>query len=67
MNNKVEMLQFKVKGIGLAKWGRKEINLAEMRCGLMQIRENIQKEAVKGARIAGCLHMTIQTAALKLS
>ncbi len=66
MNNKVEMLQFKVKDIGLAKWGRKEINLAEAEMpGLMQIREKYSKEKpLKGARIAGCLHMTIQTAVL---
>ena len=66
MNNKLETLQFKVKDIGLAKWGRKEINLAEAEMpGLMQIREEFSKEKpLKGARIAGCLHMTIQTAVL---
>ena len=66
MNNKLETLQYKVKDIGLAKWGRKEINLAEAEMpGLMQIREEFSKEKpLKGARIAGCLHMTIQTAVL---
>ena len=40
MNNKIEMLQYKVKDIGLAEWGRKEINLAEAEMpGLMQLRE----------------------------
>ena len=66
MNNKLETLQYRVKDIGLAKWGRKEINLAEAEMpGLMQIREEFSKEKpLKGARIAGCLHMTIQTAVL---
>ena len=66
MNNKLEMLQYKVKDIGLAEWGRKEINLAEAEMpGLMQIRKEYSKEKpLKGARIAGCLHMTIQTAVL---
>lgn len=66
MNNKVEMLQYKVKDIGLAEWGRKEINLAEAEMpGLMRIREEYSKlKPLNGARIAGCLHMTIQTAVL---
>jgi adenosylhomocysteinase len=66
MNNKLETLQYKVKDIGLAEWGRKEINLAEAEMpGLMQIREEYSKlKPLKGARIAGCLHMTIQTAVL---
>ena len=66
MNNRVETLQYKVKDIGLAEWGRKEINLAEAEMpGLMQIREEYSKsKPLKGARIAGCLHMTIQTAVL---
>ena len=66
MNNKVETLQYKVKNIGLAEWGRKEINLAEAEMpGLMQIREEYSKlKPLEGARIAGCLHMTIQTAVL---
>ena len=66
MNNKIEMLQYKVKDIGLAEWGRKEINLAEAEMpGLMQLREEYSNlKPLKGARIAGCLHMTIQTAVL---
>ena len=66
MNNKLETLQYKVKDIGLAEWGRKEINLAEAEMpGLMQIKRGIFKlKPLKGARIAGCLHMTIQTAVL---
>ena len=66
MNNKVETLQYKVKDIGLAEWGRKEINLAEAEMpGLMQIREEYSKlKPLDGARIAGCLHMTVQTAVL---
>ena len=66
MNNKIEMLQYKIKDIGLAEWGRKEINLAEAEMpGLMQLREEYSNlKPLKGARIAGCLHMTIQTAVL---
>jgi adenosylhomocysteinase len=57
---------FKVKDISLADWGRKEIELAEAEMpGLMSLREEYGKEQpLKGARIAGCLHMTIQTAVL---
>ena len=57
---------YKVKDISLAAWGRKEITLAEIEMpGLMAIRaENKGKQPLKGARIAGCLHMTIQTAVL---
>ncbi len=57
---------FKVKDISLADWGRKEIELAEVEMpGLMALRERYGKEKpLKGARIAGCLHMTIQTAVL---
>ncbi len=57
---------FKVKDISLAAWGRKEIELAEAEMpGLMALREEYGKEQpLKGARIAGCLHMTIQTAVL---
>lgn len=57
---------FKVKDISLADWGRKEINLAEAEMpGLMSLREEYGTEQpLKGARIAGCLHMTIQTAVL---
>lgn len=57
---------FKVKDISLADWGRKEIELAESEMpGLMSLREEYGSEQpLKGARIAGCLHMTIQTAVL---
>jgi adenosylhomocysteinase len=58
--------KFKVKDMSLAEWGRKEIRLAEAEMpGLMAIREEYgPKQPLKGARIAGCLHMTIQTAVL---
>jgi adenosylhomocysteinase len=65
--NKIDFsLAYKVKDVGLAEWGRKEINLAEAEMpGLMALREEFGKEKpLKGARIAGCLHMTIQTAVL---
>lgn len=57
---------FKVKDIALANWGRKEIVLAEKEMpGLMSLRQKYKgKKPLKGARIAGCLHMTIQTAVL---
>ncbi|MBE9520950.1 MAG: adenosylhomocysteinase [Proteobacteria bacterium] len=57
---------FKVADINLADWGRKEINIAETEMpGLMAIREEYRaQKPLKGARIAGCLHMTIQTAVL---
>ena len=57
---------FKVKDISLADWGRKEIELAEAEMpGLMSIRKEYgDSKPLKGARIAGCLHMTIQTAVL---
>ena len=57
---------YKVKDISLADWGRKEIELAESEMpGLMALREEYKDEQpLKGARIAGCLHMTIQTAVL---
>ena len=57
---------YKVKDISLAAWGRKEIKLAEAEMpGLMSLREEYKDEQpLKGARIAGCLHMTIQTAVL---
>lgn len=64
---KVEkFVQHKVKDISLAEWGRKEIQLAEVEMpGLMALREEYGKQQpLKGARIAGCLHMTIQTAVL---
>ncbi len=59
-------LPYKVKDMSLATWGRKEIKLAEVEMpGLMAIREEYKgKFPLKGARIAGCLHMTIQTAVL---
>ncbi|WP_445383926.1 adenosylhomocysteinase [Robiginitalea sp. IMCC44478] len=62
----VEYMPYKVKDISLADWGRKEILLAEAEMpGLMALREEYGKEKpLKGARIAGCLHMTIQTAVL---
>tara|TARA_A200000113_G_scaffold95508_1_gene85432 strand:- start:118 stop:1425 length:1308 start_codon:yes stop_codon:yes gene_type:complete len=61
-----KVLLFKVKDITLADWGRKEIQLAEAEMpGLMALREQYKEEKpLKGARIAGCLHMTIQTAVL---
>ncbi len=61
--NKVE---YKVKDLSLSDWGRKEIKLAEAEMpGLMRLRKEYSKEKpLKGARIAGCLHMTIQTAVL---
>jgi adenosylhomocysteinase len=57
---------FKVKDLSLAEWGRKEISMAETEMpGLMAIREEFgASKPLKGARIAGCLHMTIQTAVL---
>ncbi len=57
---------YKVRDISLAEWGRREIELAEAEMpGLMSLREEYQeKQPLKGARIAGCLHMTIQTAVL---
>ena len=59
-------LPYKVKDISLAEWGRKEIELAEAEMpGLMSLRaEYGSAKPLKGARIAGCLHMTIQTAVL---
>ncbi|MBL7952034.1 MAG: adenosylhomocysteinase [Flavobacteriales bacterium] len=61
-----EQLKYKVKDMNLADWGRKEIELAEAEMpGLMSLREQYGKQKpLKGARIAGCLHMTIQTAVL---
>lgn len=57
---------YKVADISLADWGRKEINIAETEMpGLMALREMYHgKQPLKGARIAGCLHMTVQTAVL---
>ena len=61
-----EILDYKVKDISLAEWGRKEIELAEAEMpGLMALREQYGKEKpLTGARVSGCLHMTIQTAVL---
>ena len=61
-----EKLAYKVKDISLADWGRKEIKLAEAEMpGLMSLREEYgSSKPLAGARIAGCLHMTIQTAVL---
>jgi adenosylhomocysteinase len=57
---------YKIADIGLAEWGRKEVTIAESEMpGLMALREEYRdKNPLKGARIAGCLHMTIQTAVL---
>ncbi|NNK20694.1 MAG: adenosylhomocysteinase [Flavobacteriaceae bacterium] len=62
----VPYVPYKVKDLSLAEWGRKEIELAEAEMpGLMSLREEYKKDQpLKGARIAGCLHMTIQTAVL---
>jgi adenosylhomocysteinase len=64
--NTTEKLTYKVKDISLADWGRKEMKLAEAEMpGLMALREEYGKDKpLAGARIAGCLHMTIQTAVL---
>ena len=68
MKNKTltEYVPYKVKDLSLAEWGKKEIRLAEAEMpGLMALRAKLKKEKpLKGARIAGCLHMTIQTAVL---
>lgn len=66
MSNTTEKLAYKVKDISLAEWGRKEIKLAEAEMpGLMSLRaEYGASKPLAGARIAGCLHMTIQTAVL---
>src|SRR5690554_2107629 len=66
MSTEVKYIPYKVKDISLADWGRKEIKLAEAEMpGLMALREEYgSQQPLKGARIAGCLHMTIQTAVL---
>ena len=66
MSNKNRYIKHKVKDISLADWGRKEIKLAEAEMpGLMSLRDEYKgKKPLGGARIAGCLHMTIQTAVL---
>ena len=63
MNNDTD---YKVADLSLAEWGRKEIAIAETEMpGLMALREEFAgKNPLKGARIVGCLHMTIQTAVL---
>ena len=63
---KKKFVKYKVKDISLADWGRKEINLAEAEMpGLMSLRKEFKgKKPLNGARIAGCLHMTVQTAVL---
>ena len=60
------MTDYKVADISLADWGRKEITIAETEMpGLMALRDEYEgKSPLKGARIVGCLHMTIQTAVL---
>ena len=66
MSKNTTYVPFKVKDISLADWGRKEMDLAEAEMpGLMSLREEYaDSQPLKGARIAGCLHMTIQTAIL---
>ena len=66
IKNKTTYTSYKVKDISLADWGKKEIRLAEAEMpGLMSLRKEYGKsKPLKGARIAGCLHMTIQTAVL---
>jgi len=66
MNNTAEKVAYKVRDINLAEYGRKEIRLAEAEMpGLMALREEFgASKPLAGARIAGCLHMTIQTAVL---
>ncbi len=66
MEQQVEKLPYKVKDIGLSRFGRQEIALAEAEMpGLIATREEFgESKPLKGARIAGCLHMTIQTAVL---
>ncbi|MGB0869031.1 MAG: adenosylhomocysteinase [Flavobacteriales bacterium] len=66
MKAEATMQRYKVKDISLAEWGRREIELAEAEMpGLMSLREEYKEsQPLKGARIAGCLHMTIQTAVL---
>ena len=62
----MEFKDYKVADIGLAEWGRKEIEIAETEMpGLMTLRKELSKsKPLKGANIVGCLHMTIQTAVL---
>ena len=64
--NQTEKITYKVKDISLADWGRKEMKLAEAEMpGLMALRQEYgSSKPLAGARVAGCLHMTIQTAVL---
>ena len=66
LNKVLRNSDYKIKDINLSSWGRKEINLAESEMpGLMELRKKYSaQKPLKGARIAGCLHMTIQTAVL---
>ena len=66
MDKIINKVEYKVKDLSLSDWGRKEIKLAEAEMpGLMSLRKEYSNEKpLKGARIAGCLHMTIQTAVL---
>ena len=66
MDKIINKVEYKVKDLTLSDWGRKEIKLAEAEMpGLMSLRKEYSKsKPLKGARIAGCLHMTIQTAVL---
>ena len=66
IKDKTKYHPYAVKNIELAEWGRKEIRLAEAEMpGLMSLRKEFKSiQPLKGARIAGCLHMTIQTAVL---
>ena len=66
IKSNVKYIPSKVKDINQAKWGREEIKLAEAEMpGLMMLREKYsESKPLSGARIAGCLHMTIQTAVL---
>src|SRR5660397_276209 len=64
--NTTGKVDYKVADMGLSQWGRKEIRIAETEMpGLMKLREEMGPEqTLKGARIAGCIHMTVQTAVL---
>ena len=66
MDSRTEFPAYKIKDIKLAEWGRKSISMAEKEMpGLMSLRAQYKAKApLKGARVAGCLHMTIETAVL---
>ena len=66
MSETTQYVPYKVKDMSLADWGRTEIKIAEAEMpGLMALREEFgASKPLKGARVAGCLHMTIQTAVL---